>query len=471
MEIVVCGVPFGEACAREALGRLRSHGFTSVQIYTFWKDLEPEEGRFDWSWLDAPAQRWIARGKRIALRVTTSEGWLRYATPRWVFDAGARALAMLPEHRDKYTGEPSLEPDFGDPVYMEKLDRFLTALAARYDGDPHVEFVDIGTFGLWGEGHTWQGTRTHYPYPVLLKHLELHARHFRKTRLVVNDNHLDQDYAHPEMIQFCLERRMGIRNDSVCCVGGRGFRDITVHLMRAFWLTAPTVVEAGHYGITKNAMKTWRSEIVLDAVRELHASYCSIHGWPREFLAAERPLLDAVNRILGYRLQVTQASWPAEIAPHDPWRFQATWANAGVAPLYEDAWPALTLKDAQGGIAAVFVDEAMSLRRVLPAALGQSSPHRYAQESVFASTSRIRPGTYGLYVSAGSRQGAPRAAEPFPCQLDLPPPWPLPSRPMSLSATNSGAKAQPPRCEPVDSPIRHPGRHRSDVSSRSPSGA
>ena len=50
---------------------------------------------------------------------------------------------------------------------------------------------------------------------------------------------------------------------------------------------------------------------------------------------------------------------------------------------------------------------------MLPAALGQSSPHRYAQDATFASTSRIVPGTYGVYVSAGSRQGTPRLALPL----------------------------------------------------------
>ena len=49
----------------------------------------------------------------------------------------------------------SWDPDFADPIFLGKLDRFLAAMAARYDGNPNVAFVDIGTFGLWGEGHTF----------------------------------------------------------------------------------------------------------------------------------------------------------------------------------------------------------------------------------------------------------------------------------------------------------------------------
>jgi hypothetical protein len=416
-------------------------GLSTVYLRLAWGLLEPEEGRLDWSWFDGPGQRWIAKGKRLVLRLTTSESFNRFATPEWVYAAGARKVPFLGKYTDKYSGGPSFEPDFGDPIYLEKLDRFLAAAAARYDGDPNVDFIDIGTFGMWGEGHTWHGSHTHYPYETIFKHLKLHTRHFMKTRLVVNDNLLDQDYVNPEMIQYCLTHRMGIRNDSVCCLGPNSpFRENTLHMMRAFWLTSPTVVETGHYGAT-NLGKGWSREHVLGAICELHASYCSIHWWPREFLAAERPLIDEINRILGYRLQLKEASWPEVIRPGDQWTFTAQWANAGVAPLCEDAFPALTLKDARGGIAAVFVDENMNLRRVLPACLGQSSPNRYRQESTFrqagplrrasfsalpafdlrtadlesfaSRSGTLRPGDYDLYLSVGSRIGTPRIALPM----------------------------------------------------------
>lgn len=52
MEIVVCGVPFGQPIAEEALRQVKDLGFTSVQIYTFWKEFEPEQDHFDWSVYD-----------------------------------------------------------------------------------------------------------------------------------------------------------------------------------------------------------------------------------------------------------------------------------------------------------------------------------------------------------------------------------------------------------------------------------
>mgnify|MGYP000451114531 CR=1 FL=1 len=63
-------------------------GLTVVYLRIPWSYLEPEEGRFCWSVLDTPAQRWIAKGKQIALRISCSESWTRYATPEWVEKAG-----------------------------------------------------------------------------------------------------------------------------------------------------------------------------------------------------------------------------------------------------------------------------------------------------------------------------------------------------------------------------------------------
>lgn len=417
-------------------------GLSTVYLRLAWGLLEPEEGRFDWSWFDGPAQRWIAKGKRLVLRLTTSESFNRYATPKWVYDAGAKQVPFLARYTDKYSGGPSFEPDFSDPIYLEKLENFLAAAAARYDGDPNVDFIDIGTLGMWGEGHTWHGTNTRYPYDVLLKHIELHTRHFKRARLVINDNHLDQDWGDPRLLQYCLAHNMGMRNDSVCCLGPQTpFRDNTLHMARAFWMTGPVVVETGHYGQTR-AKGGWNSEFMVRAVKELHASYCSIHWWPCEFLDAERDAIVEVNHILGYRLRLESAEWPDTLRPGEPWTFKAKWLNTGVAPLYEDAFPALTLKDAAGGIAGVFVDESMNLRRVLPACLGGSSPVRYEQETIvhpaaplrrasrepiadfdlrpddferFAMrTGNLLPGDYELFLSAGSRIGTPRLALPLP---------------------------------------------------------
>ena len=145
-----------------------------------WSYLEPQEGQFNWSVVDTVAQRYIAAGKKIAFRITCYEGAddQPYATPKWVRDAGAKG----------YDLGKCWEPDYDDPIYMAKLEQFLAAFGARYDGNPNVAFVDVGTLGIWGEGHP---IGREYPFATVKRHMDLHRKYFPHTLLAAGD-----DFAH-----------------------------------------------------------------------------------------------------------------------------------------------------------------------------------------------------------------------------------------------------------------------------------
>jgi hypothetical protein len=128
-------------------------GCSTIYFRIPWCYLEPEEGKFRWDLIDSYAQAWIDRGKKIAFRVIASEDRFVYATPEWVKNAGAKGIDY--RSGQKYSPDAVLwDPVFDDPVFLAKLGNFLAAMAKRYNGNPHVAFIDIGSFGLWGEGHT-----------------------------------------------------------------------------------------------------------------------------------------------------------------------------------------------------------------------------------------------------------------------------------------------------------------------------
>jgi hypothetical protein len=53
-------------------------GLSTVFLRIPWAYLEPQEGKYNRALLDTPAQRWIAKGKHIALCLTSSENWMTY---------------------------------------------------------------------------------------------------------------------------------------------------------------------------------------------------------------------------------------------------------------------------------------------------------------------------------------------------------------------------------------------------------
>ena len=74
------------------------------------------------------------------------------------------------------------EPVWDDPIFLAKLDKFLAAFAARYDGKPWLRYVDIGSIGDWGEGHTWGGSQKQLTFATRKLHVDLHLKHFELRR-------------------------------------------------------------------------------------------------------------------------------------------------------------------------------------------------------------------------------------------------------------------------------------------------
>jgi len=377
-------------------------GLQVIYLRLAWSFIEPEEGRFEWSIVDTPAQRWIARGKQIAFRFTCSETPVPYATPKWVEDAGAKGHRYTPGKGIDPEGT-HWEPDYDDPIFLEKLDRFLAAAGARYDGRPEVAFIDVGSFGVWGEGHTFHTTKLGYTAETVIRHIDLHRKHFPNTLLAANDDYVSQDRGQAS-IDYAAAQGLTLRDDSIM-VQPPPRSWYHGDLAQAFWPTVPVILESEHYGPSKGRNAWGDGSLYLQAVEEYHASMASIHWWPHEFLDEQRPVIDAINQRLGYRLQLVEASWPRDLRLGDRLEVSLTWRNAGVAPCYPGGYPSLSLRDEEGGLAGVFVLDELQFRD-LPVAAPDEAESRAVQRT-FDLPWGIRPGTYTVQVSAGDAMGTP----------------------------------------------------------------
>ncbi|MDI1248479.1 MAG: DUF4832 domain-containing protein [Lacunisphaera sp.] len=397
-------------------------GLSTVYLRVPWSFLEPKEGEFNWSLLDTPAQRWIAKGKRIALRVTSTESWLRHATPRWVQEAGARGIDFA-YGKGPQPGGPLWEPDYLDPVFLEKLDHFLAALARRYDGNPNVAFIDIGSFGLWGEGHTVYSSRLNaeQTLAVVQRHIALHKKHFPRTLLALSDDVAgpDQRAPYPAM-DHALAEGVTMRDDSILVLPPpkSWFHD---DMAQAFWPHRPVILEHEHLGLSQGR-KAWSGALLEKSVEDYHAAYLSIHWWPREFLAENREAIERINRRLGYRILLKEISFPAEARLGEPFTVATTWANAGVAPCYPGGFWSLTLRDANGGLASAQVDEGFDFRTLPVGPPGAAPEQKLSSRFTVAfphvdplgtHTPPTKPGVYDVFVSVGMRDGTPVIALPL----------------------------------------------------------
>ena len=417
-------------------------GITVIGFRIPWSLIEPQEGHFDWTLIDGPAKRWVDKGKQIYLRFMCCHSALRYATPEWVKNAGAKGYDFDP-NKGAVQGGKCWEPDYNDPVFLEKLENFLAAAAARYDGSPEVAFIDIGSFGIWGEGHTYWSTRKIYPAELLYKHIDLHTKYFKHTLLVANDdfslqppksqispaaadsrdplilnNSLDKQSS--PAVDYAFTKGLTLRDDSILVNGGEKAY-FHAGMAQPFWPTRPVILESEGYGGSRDRGAWEDGSAYLRAVEDYHASYVAIHWWPREFLAENRDLVRNINLRLGYRIVLLQASWPSQLKSGDAFTFTSLWRNAGVAPCLPGGYPAVTIKDNKGGIIAVFTDDKFDVRQLSvgtpsdsPALTSQADFHLSKSLTSGYGAETIEPGTYQLYISVGTKTGTPKLALPLP---------------------------------------------------------
>jgi len=143
-ELVVCGIPFGTPAEREALRNVKALGFTSVQTYTFWRDVEREgRGRFDWTRLDAKVRSIREAGLKYVPFLLMGP---KYAAPDWwLSDPGHSALRCL-EH-----GKDSKVESIWSLAFRAEIRRVLRAFAAHFDGWDVIESIQPGICGDYGE--------------------------------------------------------------------------------------------------------------------------------------------------------------------------------------------------------------------------------------------------------------------------------------------------------------------------------
>ena len=330
-----------------------------------WADLEPEEGRFNWEPIESFLAGWQQFGKQAAFGVMCLNSHTAkpdgYSTPKWVFDAGSpRRIVELKEAKLRTTGTPGVKvvPTFNDPVFLAKLGSFLAALGRRFDGDARIAFLDIRSYGNWGEGHMHPFGGEPISADEFRHHVQLHLDAFRKTPLCLSCE--NQRSPHVAVYDWAVkEQRCVARRDGIC---GNSDGSETARA----WGISPAVFELfgpydllkeqeWWYGRDKENRKGYGHKLA-DCVEIGKPSYIDLSRGGKsglELLTAESELVQRLANRMGYHFVLSEASYPRAISATSPATATFQWHNAGVAPIYVPCLVALGLLDAEGRVAAM----------------------------------------------------------------------------------------------------------------------
>ena len=120
-----------------------------------WRHVQSQPGRLDlhpvWALTLDAARR---RGLRVAFRVQLSNPEPQpgqVALPEFL----RSRIPLVKIGRIPKLGQTEfVEPRYDHPEFQKAFAELNDLLAARFDGDPLIEWVDLMQYGFWGEGHT-----------------------------------------------------------------------------------------------------------------------------------------------------------------------------------------------------------------------------------------------------------------------------------------------------------------------------
>jgi hypothetical protein len=338
-------------------------GMDHLYLRLAWSYLEPKEGKYDWSYIDKVVEKYVPKGYKISFRISCSETGkypssvgeevdsVQYATPSWVEKAGAKGtIVTLGRGRTKIW-----VPKWGDPVFLEKLDNFHRAFASRYDGKSWVRYIDVGSIGDWGEGHTSSSIKVPPTFSEVKANIDIYLKNYKKSQLTVCDDLLY--YGKPkdevqELYQYAVSKGISLRDDSplvdwyiktklsTWSVSHPQFYD-------PLYLKKPIVFELEHYRLVKSngnwlgkngADKIAQygysgAEIMRNAIKTLHATYIGYHGYAEDWLAENPDLTKELANLCGYWYFPVRAIIPGKIVKGEN-SISIDWLNKGIAPAY-----------------------------------------------------------------------------------------------------------------------------------------
>jgi len=368
-----------------------------------WADAEPEEGKYNWKFIDDVIQAWKPYHAAVALRVMTanahSAGY--YSSPKWLFTAGCRGFEYLAGGADPTSGGallPRIEPDYADPIYLAKHARFIDALGRRYDGNPDVEFLDIGSYGIWGEWHT-----THEaPLEVRKQIVDTYLHAFSRTPLVF----MTDDAA---TLAYAVTKGIGLRRDGVgspwhekAWIGSP--RYVGVPHMDGQWRMAPVVFEwFGDYNYIESQKWSFPSAVKFMLDNHVTMINDNIGAFPEE----ARPMLENLARRAGYRFVLRSIDHARSVSRGKPLPISMNWENVGVGRLYRHFDLQIRLQNPKGK--TVLTRTVSDARKWLPGPIPISN--------ALMLPGNLEPGKYRIELAIVD---ANRSRNPLQLAIDLP---------------------------------------------------
>jgi hypothetical protein len=294
-----------------------------LYIRPTWREMQPRRGRLEMpDYVKLVFELAKKNNKRVGLRVQMSAPDYTHeaALPDFVLEKVPKVDLILSDQEGSDSAKRYLEnphsryqPRFDHPFFQRAFKELVGELAAEFDGNPLIEFIDTFMYGFWGEGHTWPFGNNPFPdYQTAertwMNMLEVQLEHFSKTPLLTNTQPDYSRVGNSELLDRTVRSNNWIRSDSIFIEN----EQIEALSNRPPWIAA--LLEQGIPGKPPDPSVTYDgispAENVIAHVIDVGANYWSLWNFHQisaknlmSYYQAYPAAFDQINRRIGYRVR------------------------------------------------------------------------------------------------------------------------------------------------------------------------
>jgi hypothetical protein len=201
-----------------------------LYIRPTWREVQPRPGRLDFpEYIKLVFDLAKNNNKRIGLRIQMSAPDYTHAPalPDFVLEKVPKVDLVLSDKENQRSAERYLrnpharyQPRFDDAFFQHAFRDLVGALAAEFNGNPIIEFIDTFMYGFWGEGHTWPFGNNPFPdyqtaEKTWIQMLEVQLEQFTKTPLLTNTRPDYSRVGNSELLERSIRSNNWIRSDTI----------------------------------------------------------------------------------------------------------------------------------------------------------------------------------------------------------------------------------------------------------------
>jgi hypothetical protein len=294
-----------------------------LYIRPTWREVQPRPGSLDLpDYIKLVFDLAKKSNKRVGLRIQMCAPDYTHAPalPEFVLEKVPKVDLVMSDKESAKDGERYLrnphsryQPRYDDPFFQNAFRDLVGAMAAEFNGNPLIEFIDTFMYGFWGEGHTWPFANNPFPdYQTAertwMQMLEVQLEQFSKTPLLTNTQPDFSRVGNSEMLDRTLRSNNWIRSDTIFIEN----EQIEALSNRPPWVAA--LLEQGLPGKPPNQQDSQEgispAENMISHVMDIGANYWSLwnfHHIDAKLLAsyyeASPAWFDRINRRIGYRVR------------------------------------------------------------------------------------------------------------------------------------------------------------------------